>query len=361
MREPNLGTPQPLARRSDLARAVLWACELVTSGLADPTCTPNPGYRTWTLRLVPRGETAALITLWNDHTVPALAIEDGVLRRVAPDDRVEIERHAGADQLGRGKSRRVWDDTLLAALRTAFVTAARSALSETAATMPPMARVFGHIPGIAVGMTFASRRALANAGVHRPLQHGISGAGDEGADSIVVSGGYEDDKDFGDLIVYTGAGGRDPGTGQQTADQAFTAQNLALVKSEAEGLPVRVARGSADDPAHSPVTGFRYDGLYRVEESWREPGSRASSCAGTDSCGWLTMVSPVPIEPGTVPRPASREQVTIQRLVRSTGVSEGQGTTRPHMPELCRTDRDRLRRVLGGRTHSSTWQTARRA
>ncbi|MGN6430905.1 MAG: YDG/SRA domain-containing protein [Gaiellaceae bacterium] len=27
-------------------------------------------------------------------------------------------------------------------------------------------------------------------------------------DSIVISGGYEDDEDYGDLIVYTGAGGR---------------------------------------------------------------------------------------------------------------------------------------------------------
>ena len=79
--------------------------------------------------------------------------------------------------------------------------------------------------------------------MHRPTQSGISGTRAEGADSIVVSGGYEDDEDYGDLIVYTGAGGRDPQTGQQIADQDFTAQNLALVTSEAEGLPVRVTRG----------------------------------------------------------------------------------------------------------------------
>jgi putative restriction endonuclease len=42
-----------------------------------------------------------------------------------------------------------------------------------------------------------------DAGVHRPLQAGISGAVSEGADSIVVSGGSEDDRDFGDTIVYT--------------------------------------------------------------------------------------------------------------------------------------------------------------
>jgi putative restriction endonuclease len=53
---------------------------------------------------------------------------------------------------------------------------------------------------------FASRRDLAEAGVHPPHPHGISGSGADGADSIVVSGGYEDDEDYGDLIVYTGAG-----------------------------------------------------------------------------------------------------------------------------------------------------------
>lgn len=82
--------------------------------------------------------------------------------------------------------------------------------------------------------------------MHRPLQHGISGAGAEGADSIVVSGGYEDDEDYGDLIIYTGAGGRDPATGAQIADQEFEVQNLALVKSEAEGLPVRVVRADSE-------------------------------------------------------------------------------------------------------------------
>jgi hypothetical protein len=34
-----------------------------------------------------------------------------------------------------------------------------------------------------------------------------------GAESIVVSGGYEDDEDHGDTIIYTGHGGNDPQTG----------------------------------------------------------------------------------------------------------------------------------------------------
>ena len=44
---------------------------------------------------------------------------------------------------------------------------------------------------------------------------GISGTAKDGADSIVLSGGYEDDVDYGDEIVYTGHGGRHPSNGQQ--------------------------------------------------------------------------------------------------------------------------------------------------
>ncbi len=67
---------------------------------------------------------------------------------------------------------------------------------------------------------------------------GISGGAAEGADSIVLSGGYEDDQDSGDIIVYTGRGGNDPVTGVQIADQTLTRQNLALVVSCAERLGV---------------------------------------------------------------------------------------------------------------------------
>ncbi len=69
-------------------------------------------------------------------------------------------------------------------------------------------RLFGPIPGVEVGTLFEGRKQLLDAGVHRPLVAGISGSGVEGADSVVASGGYEDDVDEGDLILYTGHGGR---------------------------------------------------------------------------------------------------------------------------------------------------------
>jgi putative restriction endonuclease len=158
--------------------------------------------------------------------------------------------------------------------------------------------------------------------VHRPLQHGISGAAHEGADSIVVSGGYEDDEDYGDLIVYTGAGGRDPASGKQITDQEFTGQNLALLRSEAEGLPVRVIRGTGGEPTFSPPSGYRYDGLYRVEDAWLEVGR-----SGYQVCRYRLVRlaedgTPVPVDPGVLPQgPAPRAESTVQRLVRNTAVS----------------------------------------
>lgn len=45
--------------------------------------------------------------------------------------------------------------------------------------------VFGHIPGYPVGSCFENRAELAQAGVHRHRQAGISGSASKGADSIV--------------------------------------------------------------------------------------------------------------------------------------------------------------------------------
>jgi putative restriction endonuclease len=99
------------------------------------------------------------------------------------------------------------------------------------------------VNGIEVGQLFADRREAADAGVHKPLQAGISGSAGEGADSIVLNGGYEDDEDNGEVILYTGHGGNDPQSRRQVANQELTGGNAALAKSYLDGLPVRVIRG----------------------------------------------------------------------------------------------------------------------
>ena len=133
-------------------------------------------------------------------------------------------------------------------------------------------RVFGHIPAYPEGSRFESRAELSEAGVHRPLIAGISGSEKEGADSIVLSGGYEDDEDLGDEVVYTGHGGRDAESGRQVAHQRLTRGNLALAHSSIEGLPVRVIRGANLVSQYAPRSGYRYDGLYLVDDYWHAEG-----------------------------------------------------------------------------------------
>ncbi|WP_449349956.1 YDG/SRA domain-containing protein [Streptomyces shaanxiensis] len=124
--------------------------------------------------------------------------------------------------------------------------------------------MIGEVPNVSVGQEYDTRRLAHQAGVHRPLQAGICGTKKTGAESIVVSGGYKDDEDYGTVIVYTGHGGQD-GTGNQVSDQSLEdTGNAALVTSHLEGLPVRVLRGWQGDSLYAPTAGYRYDGLYRV-------------------------------------------------------------------------------------------------
>jgi putative restriction endonuclease len=132
---------------------------------------------------------------------------------------------------------------------------------------------YGEIPGVPVGAQFQNRLELRLAGVHRAPMAGIVGtATSEGAESIVLNGGYEDDLDEGEVIVYTGHGSNDPVTGKQIADQQLTRANAALARNIVTGTPVRVIRGFRNAGPNSPTEGYRYDGLYSVEDYWQETG-----------------------------------------------------------------------------------------
>jgi putative restriction endonuclease len=133
-------------------------------------------------------------------------------------------------------------------------------------------RIFGHYPDIPVGTTFRNRIELSLSGMHPPRRWGINGAAQEGAESIVVAGAYEDDMDYGDEIIYTGQGGRHQQSGRQLIHQDMVRGNLALVKSFETGRPVRVIRGANPHSAHAPEEGYRYDGLYQVRQYWSEVG-----------------------------------------------------------------------------------------
>lgn len=133
-------------------------------------------------------------------------------------------------------------------------------------------RVFGEIEGIIEGDFFLKRIDLSVAKVHKPTQAGISGSQTDGADSIVISGGYEDDEDLNDIIIYTGQGGRSNESKYQVADQTLTRANKGLAISCEKRLPIRVIRGAHKDSKFAPESGYRYDGLYYVTDYWQEKG-----------------------------------------------------------------------------------------
>lgn len=137
-----------------------------------------------------------------------------------------------------------------------------------------MAKFFGTPPGVHVGQLFIDRADLRAAGVHPPPRNGIHGTAAEGADSIVLAGGYEDDDDQGDFIIYTGEGGNDPTTKQQYKDQSVDSPgNAGLITSQLLGLPVRVSRSYKAKTPFAPSAGIRYAGLYLVTEHKVATGS----------------------------------------------------------------------------------------
>ncbi|KAH8929133.1 hypothetical protein BT69DRAFT_317652 [Atractiella rhizophila] len=155
-------------------------------------------------------------------------------------------------------------------------------------------KVFGHIPGIEVGRTFAGRMEASQLSVHGPVVAGISGHETKGVWSVSLAGGYEDDIDLGYSFTFTGSGGRDLKgtkanpknlrTAPQTMDQEFTKMNLALKRSVETGKPIRVLRGFKGHSPWAPETGYRYDGLYVCKKAWMEKGK-----AGFNVCRYALV------------------------------------------------------------------------
>ncbi|GIJ50055.1 hypothetical protein Val02_69410 [Virgisporangium aliadipatigenens] len=192
-------------------------------------------------------------------------------------------------------------------------------------------RTYGEIPGYPVGSAFTNRAELAKSGVHRPNQAGICG-GKDGAESIVVSGGYPDDEDFGNEIIYTGHGGNDPQAKRQIAHQKLIQGNAGLARNQFEGNPVRVIRGAGGDNDQSPASGFRYDGLFRVVDHWHEIGKDGYRI-------WrfrLTKIdSNANPSPASRTEPAGRASATIQRIIRSSANARRVKELHDHRCQVC--------------------------
>lgn len=173
---------------------------------------------------------------------------------------------------------------------------------------------YGPVPDVEVGTWFPKRVDAARAKVHRPLQNGICGTRALGCESIAIVGGYEDDVDNGDEIIYTGEGGRDPDTGKQIKDQKLERGNAALATSVRTQNPIRVLRGSTKD-------GYTYAGLYLVSDFWQTTGKSGFGI-------WqfaLTAVESAPpstLEPPRGNDTPGRKRSSAERLLRSVMVAE---------------------------------------
>ena len=95
-------------------------------------------------------------------------------------------------------------------------------------------------------------------------------------------------------------------------------------RSHLDGLPVRVIRGYEGDPTYSPASGYRYDGLFRVDECWHEQGKDGFRIWRFRLVALDAETAQPPIAEGEPEKPAApgRIEATIQRIVRSTKVAE---------------------------------------
>lgn len=181
-------------------------------------------------------------------------------------DSIRIISVAEEDKKNPGQGRRTRGD-----LRAASV------LRDRGLWLNRDKRIVGSIPGVYVGDLFFFRMELCVVGIHGQVQAGIdylpgsqSSNREPIATSIIVSGGYEDDEDAGDVIIYTGHGGQDK-FNRQCAHQKLEGGNLALERSMHYGIEVRVIRGKKIHGAVSSKV-YVYDGLYRILETWLDVG-----------------------------------------------------------------------------------------
>lgn len=134
-------------------------------------------------------------------------------------------------------------------------------------------KIMGSVPGVEVGDEFQYRVELNIIGLHRQIQGGIDYMKQKNkvlATSIVASGGYADDLDNADVLIYTGQGGNVMSSDKEPEDQKLERGNLALKNSSEVKNSVRVIRGSESADGKSRI--YVYDGLYEVESYWQDMG-----------------------------------------------------------------------------------------
>jgi putative restriction endonuclease len=152
----------------------------------------------------------------------------------------------------------------------------------------------------------------------------------------VLSGGYEDDADYGAVILYTGQGGRDPETGEQVAHQLLNRGNLALATSKLRGLPVRVIRGKGASP-YAPAEGYRYDGLYVVDAYWKQRGAAGFVVWRYRLLRADRLLDGMTVAEAYSPYSESRVPTSLLRIVRDTAMARELKTQYDYRCQVCGT------------------------
>lgn len=200
-------------------------------------------------------------------------------------------------------------------------------------------KVFGTPKGVKIFSRYPDRVSLYVEGVHGVTEAGIHGAAGVGAYSVVVAGRYDDDEDFGDTILYTGAGGHSRDSSLQTKDQDWSRGNAALRMSCKAKRPVRVIRSHLLRSKYAPGSGYRYDGLYNVVEAEQTIGVQGHAiCRFT-----LERVPgqpPLPGQPGHfVPAGADGEEEEVDGNLSAPIASSSRRTPAGASSSSARTDR----------------------
>jgi hypothetical protein len=120
-----------------------------------------------------------------------------------------------------------------------------------------------------------------------------------------------------------------------------TRGNLALVRSEERGLPVRVIRGAHRGSPRAPATGYRYDGLYAVSEHWSEPSVNGPLVwrfvlekADGGTAWQQEQPAATPAAPTGEEAP-SRAQSVTQRVIRNSAVTQWVNQLYDHPCQVC--------------------------
>jgi len=137
----------------------------------------------------------------------------------------------------------------------------------------------GKVLGIKEGQIFNSCLDLSRNSVHQyqnkngksKTAPGIVTDRDGVASSVLLNGGYVDDEDNYDQIIYTGSGGQDDRK-IQISDQVIEGRqgrnNLGLINAYNLETPLRLIRGYKHKSEYAPSRGYRYDGLFYIKKVW---------------------------------------------------------------------------------------------